>query len=148
MVHQNTISILIKRANLKFDKEANRILSECGMTNSQFKILKYLFKYPEFTVTQRDLETYFAMTNPTVTGLLHNLQKKEFILKKANPSDARSNVIGLTQKSLDLKDKIYEIGYQLNQQFTKNLSECEKEDLLYLLEKLLGEENCLEKKYK
>lgn len=142
MEHHKNISILMKRANLKFDKDANRLLSNYQMTSTQFKVLKYLFHYSDFTVTQRDLEVYFSMTNPTVTGILQNLEKNGFILRKSNPNDARSKVIGLTQKSLDLKDRIHALGQQLDQQFTEHLLESEKEQLFSLLEKLLGEEGC------
>lgn len=139
MPNHKNISILIKRANLKFDKVANRILSNYEMTSTQLKILKYLFHFPDFTVTQRELEIYFSMTNPTVTGILQNLQKKGFIIRKPNPKDARSKVIGLADKSRELKGKMYVIGQQLDEQLTKNLNDEERILLMDLLEKIVEE---------
>ncbi|MDO4634976.1 MAG: MarR family transcriptional regulator [Streptococcus sp.] len=139
MPNHKNISILIKRANLKFDKVANRILSNYEMTSTQLKILKYLFHFSDFTVTQRELEIYFSMTNPTVTGILQNLQKKGFIIRKPNPKDARSKVIGLADKSRELKGKMYVIGQQLDEQLTKNLNDEERILLMDLLEKIVEE---------
>jgi hypothetical protein len=36
-------SILIKKASLEYDKTANRFLEPYKISNSQFKLLKYLF---------------------------------------------------------------------------------------------------------
>lgn len=140
MIVKTNISILIKRANLKFNKDANRVLGDYGMTSSQFKIMKCLFYHPDFTITQRDLEKYFSMTNPTITGILQNLEKSGYIERRANPDDARSKVIGLTAQSRLLSENFKIIGEELDQNFTKNLSSSEKKELFKLLAKLIKED--------
>ena len=72
----DSIAILVKIASLEFDKVSNQILSPYELSNSQFKILKYILWQEDGAVRQIDIENYFAMTNPTVTGLVQNMEKK------------------------------------------------------------------------
>lgn len=138
MIHSN-IAVMIKIASLEFDKLSNQILSKYDLTSSQFRVLKYLLNKPELSVRQIDIERFFSMTNPTVTGILQNLEKKELIERVANPSDCRSKVIRLTKKVYQRKEELLQIGNDLEMNFTKNLNEEEKEQLKILLKKVLGE---------
>ena len=135
--HANKIAILIKKLSLEIDKLSNPILEAHGLTNSQFKILKYLLVNPKNSVRQVDIEHYFSMTNPTVTGLVKTLEKKGLIERKANPSDSRSKILCPTQKTLEMKDLLYSLGEQLEETLTGVLTSEEKQELLTLLNKLL-----------
>ena len=135
--HTNKIAILIKKLSLEIDKLSNPILEPHDLTHSQFKILKYLLMNPEEPVRQVDIEHYFSMTNPTVTGLVQTLEKKELIERKTNPHDSRSKIICPTQKTLDMKELLYSLGEQLEDALTGVLTSEEKQELLTLLNKLL-----------
>ncbi|EHJ57644.1 hypothetical protein HMPREF9318_01725 [Streptococcus urinalis FB127-CNA-2] len=136
---KSNIPVLIKRVSLKFEKEANHILTEYNVTASQLKTLKFLFGHPNLTVTQHDIELFFSMTNPTVTGILQNLEKKNFIFRQQNPNDARSKVIGFTEQSLQFKTKLEQLSHQLETDLTKQLTNDEHQTLIYLLTKLLND---------
>ena len=100
MKNADKIAILIKRLSLEIDKLSNPILEPYDLTNSQFKILKYLLMSPPESVKQVDIEHYFSMTNPTVTGLVQKLEKKGMIERKINPQDSRSKILCPTQRVL------------------------------------------------
>ena len=131
------IAILIKKLSLEIDKLSNPILEPYDLTHSQFKVLKYLLINPENSVRQVDIEHYFSMTNPTVTGLVNNLEKKGMLERKVNPNDSRSKILSPTQKTLDMKDLLYSLGEELEAKLTDVLSFEEKQELLRLLKKLL-----------
>ena len=135
--HTNKIAILIKKLSLEIDKLSNPILEPHDITHSQFKVLKYLLMNHEEPVRQVDIEHYFSMTNPTVTGLVQMLEKKGLIERKTNPSDNRSKIICPTQKTLDMKELLYSLGEQLEEALTGVLTSDEKQELLTLLNKLL-----------
>ena len=135
--HADRIAILIKKLSLEIDKLSNPILEPHDLTNSQFKILKYLLVNPENSVRQVDIEHYFSMTNPTVTGLVKTLEKKGLIERKANPGDSRSKILCPTQKTIEMKDLLYSLGEQLEETLTGILTSQEKQELLELLNKLL-----------
>ena len=131
------IAILIKMANLEFDKISNQIISPYDLTHSHFKTLKLLYKETPLTVRQIDIEKYFAMTNPTVTGILQNLEKKNMVERVVNPQDGRSKVIGLTEKAFGMKEELLQIGDKLEATLTANLEEEEQIQLISLLNKML-----------
>ena len=139
MINIDKIAILIKKLSLKIDKISNPILEPYDLTNSQYKILKYLLISPPETVRQVDIEHYFTMTNPTVTGLVQTLEKKGLVERKVNPNDSRSKILCPSRKTLDMKELLVSLGDSLEETLTMVLSVEEKQELLRLLKKLLRE---------
>ncbi len=133
--HTNRIAILIKKLSLQIDKLSNPILEPYDLTHSQFKILKYLLMNEN--VRQVDIEHYFSMTNPTVTGLVQALEKKGMIERKPNPNDSRSKILSPAQKTLDMKELLCSLGEELEAELTDALDSDERQELLRLLNKLL-----------
>lgn len=131
------VAILVKKAVLIFEKIANPLLQEYDLTDSQYKILKYLFLNQTEAVRQVDLERYYSMTHPTTIGLLGTLERKGFIIRKPNPEDARSRIICLTDKAISMEEHLLGMGDTLEKQFTMALTEEERVQLVGLLQKLM-----------
>lgn len=138
------ISILIKRTALVFDKLSNQLLSPCGLTGSQFKILMVLYHSPAGSVRQADIEDKFSMTNPTVTGLVQKLEAKELVRRVVHPEDRRSKVLVLTARALAMQEELLALADDLERQMTQRLSEYECEQLSALLLKMLENEKELQ----
>ncbi|WP_294145307.1 MarR family winged helix-turn-helix transcriptional regulator [uncultured Clostridium sp.] len=131
------IAILVKKANLKFDKISNRMLAGYGLTHTQFKTLMFLYKNPPQTIRQIDIETYFSMSNPTVTGILQNLEKNGMVERVVNPADSRSKVAALTGKAEAMREELLALADRLENELTRELSKEEQEQLARLLEKMM-----------
>ena len=134
----NSIAIMIKLASTDFDKQSNQILAAYDMTNSQYKVLKYILTQPELSVRQIDIENYFSMSNPTVTGLLQNMEKHGLIERVTNQADKRSKVIRVTEKVRAEEQELAALGAEMEAHFTQNLNADEKQQMKVLLRKLLG----------
>ncbi|WP_173443813.1 MarR family winged helix-turn-helix transcriptional regulator [Selenomonas ruminantium] len=134
---KDKISIFVKKASLECDKVAYPLLVYYKLTMVQYKILKYLYINPPATVCQRDIEKFFSMTNPTVTGVLKNLERDGWVERLSNPHDARSKLLQLTDKSLRVKQELFCIGNEIENTFTAELTAEEREQLLQLLKKLV-----------
>ena len=134
---KDKISIFVKKASLECDKVAYPLLVDYKLTMVQYKILKYLYINPPATVCQRDIENFFSMTNPTVTGVLKNLERDGWVERLRNPHDARSKLLQLTDKSLQAKQELFCIGDEIENTFTAGLTAKEREQLLQLLKKLV-----------
>lgn len=67
-----------------------------GLSPTQLQLLIFLLHHPDYTTTPTYLATEFNMTKATITDSLRILLKKELILKKPDPNDARSYSILLT----------------------------------------------------
>ena len=132
---QDQIGILIKRASLEVEKTTLAILAPYSMNLTQYKIIVYLYNAPPASTRQVDLERAFSMTNPSVTSVLHTLEKKGLIRREENPEDKRSNVISLTDKAIRMQSELEAVGKQLEETITKNLSPEERAALIVLLKK-------------
>lgn len=130
---------MIKKLSLELDKLTNPILSPYKLSPTQYRIIKYL--YNNENVRQIDIQNAYSLTNPTVTGILKNMEHNGWIIRNSNPNDKRSKIISLTKKSIDIKDELYNIGNKLENLFTKNLTSIEKTRLLKLLNKMLERRN-------
>ena len=136
-MNHERIVILIKKLALESDKQALAILAPAELTPSQFKIIKFLFWQGDTHIRQVDIEKHFSMINPTVTGLLKNLEEKGWIRREVNPEDSRSKIICLTDAALTRKEELYTYGEQIEEALIHDLTEKEREMLEKLLKKLV-----------
>ena len=132
---QDQVGILIKRASLEIEKTALAILAPYSMNLTQFKIIVYLYNAPPASTRQVDLERAFSMTNPSVTSVLHTLEKKGLVQREENPEDKRSNVIVLTDKAVQMQSELETVGERLEEAIAENLSPEERTTLIALLKK-------------
>ena len=128
-----TVAMALGKANTKLNKVANNILAPYDITYTQFKVIRFLFRNPPFSVRQVDIEEHFALTNPSVTGILKNLECKGLVERKVNPDDERSKIIGLTQKTYGMQDTLSLVRKQLEELVTSVLSPDEQKQLIELL---------------
>lgn len=131
------VSVLIKRSALIFDKYANQLLAPYQLTSSQFRILMILYKSPACTVRQADIETAFSMTNPTVTGLIHKLEKNGLVKRVENPKDKRSKFLALTEYAERKRVEFTALADSIEKEMTDGLSETEAKVLAGLLIKII-----------
>ena len=135
---QDKIAIWLKFVNLECDKLSAGILEPYGLTLTQYKVLKFLLINPQGTVRQVDIEEHFYIRNPTVTRILQNLEKKGLIERQVNPEDNRSKLICLTEQAKSMEKLLYQLGNELEEKLTSNLTSEDKQELLCLLKKILS----------
>lgn len=131
------VAILIKKIAMVIEKQSNHILQPYELTHTQYKILMLLLRNPETPIRQTDIETHFSMTNPSVTGIIQNLEKKGLVEHVQNPDDKRSKLVKLTDQAVSMEEELYALGESLETQVTKNLTEDENKQLIALLKKIL-----------
>lgn len=132
------VAILVKRASLVVEKISNQMLVSYDLTHTQFKILMFLYRSPDQSVRQADIEARFSLTNPTVTGIIQNLEKKKLVQRVENPDDKRSKLLALTEQARAMETKMNELSELREQEITKNLTNDECEQLKLLLKKIVG----------
>lgn len=140
-MNSDKVSVLIKKSSLIFDKYVNQLLAPYQLTNSQFRILMTLYKSPSCSVRQVDIESAFAMTNPTVTGLIQNLVKADLVKRVENPNDKRSKFLALTDYAEDKREEFIALADSIEQEITEGLSDIEVEELIHLLTKIVEKHN-------
>jgi DNA-binding MarR family transcriptional regulator len=137
MGKKQRIGIYLKKIDILFDSMCNKKLKKFDITNTQFKILKYLLANKDKEINQKDLEQHFNLSNPTVTGILNRLELKNFIMRIVDDTDGRFKKIKVCEKALNIEEDLEKIAEDLENTLVKNMSESEKKNAFELLEKIL-----------
>ena len=131
-------SVLTRITALYVDKLAAAEFAPFGLSLAQYKIIAYLYAKPKESVTTSELEAHFQMSHSTSVGLLNNLEKDGWITRKKTPQSGRSKVILLTQRAIKEKPGLEKAGAALEKEFTRPLTEEEKEEYIRISKKILG----------
>lgn len=113
-------------------------LLKYNLTGSQMEVLVYLRCRKEQETHQREIERWFRLKNPTVTGLLNRLEEKGFISRRTNPADKRYRVIELTEKGHRVLSDMWEEVLETDKRIYECLSAQEQEQLGELLGRILN----------
>lgn len=119
----------------KIDTELSRV----GLTVAQVEVLLYLLGHSGKgrEITARELEQRFRVSNPTMSGILKRLEKKNIIERTQSSLDRRNKQIcikgDVNQLCRIVEDRIYLEKEKLFRDFTPE----ESTRLLQLLTKLL-----------
>lgn len=135
-------SMLIKKTALIVEKKTNAELQAYNMTNTQFRTILFLYYKRDRKIRQIDIENAFGMTNPTVTGILKNLEKKGLVQRIENPDDKRSKLISLTDNAVNMIPILNSLTETIEEQVMCVLSDEERKTLILLLKKIMS--NALE----
>lgn len=140
---KDRVAILLKKTALVIEKLSNPVLSPYELTSTQYKVLMMLYQDRNQPVRQTDIEERYALTNPTVTGILQNLEKKNMVKRVPNPQDKRSKLVTLTEQAIAMEDELVQLGETLEKQVTAALTDEEYAQMIMLLKKVLKAANAL-----
>jgi DNA-binding MarR family transcriptional regulator len=129
---------VLRCIHVVLEKNMNQKLKEFNLTKSQLDIMKFLELNKNRKVIQKDLENYFRISNPTVTGLLNRLEQKDLIVRKKSETDKRVHYIEATPKAELLKERLHQTGLDTDRLLLENFSSEEITQLNTLLTKLMN----------
>ena len=86
--------------------DARTRIHESGLTPQQTLVIRYLSEHDDRDVFQRDLEERFNVRRSTVSNILSLMEKKGLIKRESVECDARLKKLTLTEKSLELLEKM------------------------------------------
>lgn len=99
-------------------------------------IIGYLFENKDKDVFQRDFEVEFQIRRSTATGMLQRMEKNGLIIRTEVPWDARLKKLSLTQKAIDLHEKVmFEID-RLERTLAQGLTQDEIDTFFIIMAKL------------
>lgn len=139
MENEYSIALMIKMIDTIFETETNKELSKLELTHSQLEMLIYIRTRTDrgIEVNQIDLEKYFNLKNPTVTGILNRLEDKGYIKRIASIKNARFKKIIVTEKAKEILNKGKEKAENLEEKLMNCLSDKEKQELRNMLDKII-----------
>lgn len=90
---------------LSLEGRMNRQLQELDLTSAQGHIIGYL-AHTEHPPCARDLEQFFSLSHPTVSGLISRMEAKGFVAVTPDPDDKRVKRIRLLDKGMACSRRI------------------------------------------
>lgn len=123
---------------------------QLGLTSSQGIFLHHLWMRQEANLEptySKDLEEFFYIKHPTVSGILQRMEAAGFIILKASEEDRRCKAILLTQKALDAHAQIQKHIQTSEARLTEGMTQAEQDCLRSLLKQAatnlgVGERPC------
>lgn len=94
-----------KTLEISLEGRMNRQLQELDLTSAQGHIIGYL-AHSEHPPCARDLEQFFTLSHPTVSGLLSRMEAKGFVAVTPDPDDRRVKRIRLLDKGMACSRRI------------------------------------------
>ena len=126
MITHKHMGRYFKVMQIRMDHQLNRKLQELDLTSSQGHIIGYLSHRKEAPCA-RDLEQFFGLSHPTVSGLVSRMEAKGFIEVRPDEEDRRVKRLFLLEKgvacSRQIQQCIEENERQMIQGFTPEETE-------------------------
>lgn len=96
------------------------------LNHTQIQILVYLIKHKNEEVCQKDLQNETHLKKASITGALDSLEDRGAIKRIQSEDDKRKNLIVLSEKAINAKDKIEKRFEEIENKLKKGIS---KKDL-------------------
>lgn len=136
MTETNSCAILIRHIHNYLDKMGNMKLKEVGLTVPQMYALAALYHAPEKTMTFKELERNLSLAQSTTAGIISRLRQKQLVSVYCDKKDKRIKFAKIT----DLGEKYCQTAREdtrcSEEIVLKNLTQEEKDTLLFLLKKV------------
>ena len=136
--HLRSMRIIMRLSNALI-KNRNKKLAEWDLTSIQSDVLLYILRnIGDGDVSQLDVQNFFKLTNPTVSGIVDRLEEKGFIRRMCSSKDARFRNLIPLQKAYDVRKILMDHRMLEEEHLIEGMSAEEAEEFRRLLLIALG----------
>lgn len=118
------------------DQRMNSALARMDLTAAQGHLVGFIARAKD-PPCARDLEEFFQLSHPTVSGLLSRLEKKEFLEFRPDPHDRRCKRIFLLPKGVQCHERIIQTIQEMEQTIVEGFSPEEEAAFSRLLDRAI-----------
>ena len=126
--------LTLNRCSLSVNQKSSSIIRKQGLTEAQFSVLELLYHKGDFRIKEIIEKTFSS--GGTMTVIIDNLEKEQFIKRKRDPRDRRAILIEITEKGRRAIEKIFDKHVDNLEKIFSVLSSTEKDSMIHLLKKL------------
>ena len=118
-------------------RKTDEYVAKYGITGVQCGMISYIYQNSQKKdIFAKDIEKKFDIRRASITGILHNMEKKGLIKREIVDNDARLRRIVLTKKALELRKEIEKAVKKVEKQALKGISKEELETFVTLAKKM------------
>lgn len=121
---------------LKMKIGVDKKLEAFGLTIEQGLALRYIKAHEEGGLSQKDLESTFNRKGSSISSLVNNLEKKDLIMRKADPKDERRNLLRVTPAGRELVGSFDQYFEEFDHSLLKDFTSDESNLLLSFLARI------------
>ncbi len=111
-------------------------LKEVGLSWSEFQVIAVLMRHGD-GLTQKEIAAKLNITKGTASKVMKKLEDEGYIRRKRKRGDARIKLVYLTDKAMNLVNRMKKIGKEWNDTLTRGFTEAEKKQLYEYLDRML-----------
>lgn len=137
MERKQSTGFYLKRLVVQYDRlyENSKILKSIGQElGTNILVLLYICENKDNSICQNDVKDTFSVTKGTVSKLLSNLEKNDYIERKI-ANDKRKKIIVPSKKTLDIYHNFIDEVIRFDELLLKDFSKEEKELFIKLINK-------------
>ena len=108
------------------DQLMTEALAKMDLTSSQGRIMSYIARQSQ-PPCSRDIEEFFHLSHPSVSGTLSRLEKKGFIEFRPAPEDHRFKRIYILPKGKECHDRMHQTILHNEERLVQGFTEEEKQ---------------------
>lgn len=130
---------LVKHLHKMFEQAINENMSSVNLTRSQMDVLVYTYFKNQngIEVNQVDIERDLNLKNPTVTGLISRLEKKEYVKREKSRKGPNYKSIIVTESGKTIIENGKQITDKVEKEIFSVLTNEEKKELTRLIQKVI-----------
>jgi DNA-binding MarR family transcriptional regulator len=135
-----TIGYYVKVIHHVLEKQMNTFLKKLDLTKTQMDVLHYLARNSAAgkAVKQKDLETYFHISNPSVSVMVDRLEYKGLLLRIKDDTDRRIRYLEPTEKAYSLMEEMHQAAVQVESEMLKGISESDVDSTRSTLKQIMN----------
>ena len=133
---EQNISSCLRLLIRTIEQKAIEDFSAQGLTLTQAKTLSFLYGRPGKSATQKEMEIFFKVSHPTITGIVQRLERYGLVLSESSKRGRESKQVILTEKGLEICRKNEQTAADYRKVMLKGFSEEEISNLEGILERI------------
>lgn len=134
--------LLLRKLVNEFEFNLEKFFNQYNLSMSRFTVMTLLLLKTK-GLTPSELAEDMKVSQATISGLLHNLEKEEIIERMSHARDGRSYLICLSKKGRHLTDSILPEYHRRLNTFWSDFTDVEKYHTFNCIEKLIARVNDL-----
>ncbi len=139
MKRENEIGFVVRRLSNLIKRDVDNSKLKLGLdpvTNVNGWAIGYLFDNMDKDIFQKDFENKFSIRPSTASNILKNMEQKGFVKRVSVESDARLKKIVLTEKAIDVHNKVIKEITEREKRLKKGINDQDINTFFSVMERL------------